>query len=280
VLHTASPFHFNAKDIQKELLDPAVMGTTGILKAIKAHAPTVKRVVITSSFAAIINPSKGLWPGHTYSESDWNPLTQEEAVQNNSNGYRASKTFAEKAAWEFIEKEKPNFTLGTINPPLVFGPVVHYLASLDGLNTSNERVRDLIQGKSKDAEEIPETGVYIWVDVRDVADAHVKAMEVEKAANKRFFCVAGTFCNRDVVDIIRKNFPKHAAGLPKESAKGGNKPDAFFDFDNSRSKEILGLKYMGKFCLETYCEALANIDFIDLETSIKDLVVSLEKVGA
>lgn len=227
------------------------MGTTGILKAIKAHAPTVKRVVITSSFAAIINPSKGLWPGHTYSESDWNPLTQEEAVQNNSNGYRASKTFAEKAAWEFIEKEKPNFSLATINPPLVFGPVVHYLASLDGLNTSNERVRDLIQGKSKDADEIPETGVFIWVDVRDVADAHVKAMEVEKAANKRFFCVAGTFCNRDVVDIIRKNFPKHASGLPKENAKGGNKPDEMFDFDNKRSIDILGLKYMGMFALST-----------------------------
>jgi len=124
VLHTASPFHFNATDVQKELLDPAVIGTTGILKSIKKSAPTVKRVVITSSFASILDGTKGAYPGHTYSEKDWNPITHEEALKNNANGYRASKTFAEKAAWEFVEKEKPNFTIATINPPLVFGPVV------------------------------------------------------------------------------------------------------------------------------------------------------------
>lgn len=70
----------------------------------------MKRVVITSSFAAIMSPKKGLNPGHNYSEADWNPITLEEAPLNPSNGYRASKTFAEKAAWEFVEKEKPNFT--------------------------------------------------------------------------------------------------------------------------------------------------------------------------
>ena len=114
VLHTASPFHFNVKDVQKELLDPAVIGTTGILKSIKKSAPTVKRVVITSSFASIVDGSKGARPGHTYSEKDWNPITHEEALKNPANGYRASKTFAEKAAWEFVEKEKPNFTIATI----------------------------------------------------------------------------------------------------------------------------------------------------------------------
>ena len=55
----------------KDLLDPAVNGTRGILQAIKTSAPTVKHVVITSSFAAIINPFKGAWPEHTYSEKDW-----------------------------------------------------------------------------------------------------------------------------------------------------------------------------------------------------------------
>lgn len=218
--------------------------------------------MITASFASIVNPFKGAWPEHTYSEQDWNPITHEQALENNSNGYRASKTFAEKAAWKFVEEEKPNFTLATINPPLVFGPIVHYLNSLDSLNTSNERVRDLIQGKSKGASEIPETGVYIWVDVRDVANAHVKAMEVADAANKRFFIVAGEFCNRDLVNIIRKNFPQFASELPKEDAKGGDKPDKMFGYDNSRSKDILGLKYM------------------PLEKSITDLVKSLEQVGA
>jgi nucleoside-diphosphate-sugar epimerase len=125
VIHTASPFHFNVTDVQKDLLDPAINGTTGILKSIKKSAPSVKRVVITSSFAAIVNdtlPNGGA--GHVYSEQDWNPITREQAEQNPMSGYRASKTFAEKAAWEFLEKEKPNFTIATINPPMVYGPVV------------------------------------------------------------------------------------------------------------------------------------------------------------
>lgn len=77
-------------------------------------------MVITSSFASILNADKGnSWTEHTYTESDWNPITEEESTLNPSNAYRASKTFAERAAWEFLEKEKPNFTISTVNPPLV-----------------------------------------------------------------------------------------------------------------------------------------------------------------
>ena len=70
ILHTASPFHFNVQDTKKDLLDPAINGTVGILKAVKKSAPSVKRVVILSSFAAIIDANKGARPGHTYSERD------------------------------------------------------------------------------------------------------------------------------------------------------------------------------------------------------------------
>lgn len=84
VIHTASPFHFNVTDVQKELLDPAYIGTTGILKSIKKSAPSVKRVVITSSFASIVNPNTGNAPNKTYSEEDWNPITQEEVLHPDS----------------------------------------------------------------------------------------------------------------------------------------------------------------------------------------------------
>lgn len=87
VLHTASPFHFNVQDPVKDFLDPAIKGTTGILNAIKAHAPTVKRVVITSSFAAIVNGKKH---PKIYSEKEWNPVTWEEAMDP-ANTYRGSK---------------------------------------------------------------------------------------------------------------------------------------------------------------------------------------------
>lgn len=117
VIHTASPFHYNVTDTKKDLLDPAVIGTTGILKAIKKSAPTVKRVIITSSFAAIVDFNKE--PGYEYSEKDWSPITEREAVENPMNGYRASKTLAERAAWEFVEREKPNFTLATVGSPCV-----------------------------------------------------------------------------------------------------------------------------------------------------------------
>ncbi|KAI7675533.1 NAD(P)-binding protein [Hortaea werneckii] len=261
VIHTAPPFHFNVTDVQKELLDPAIIGTTGILKSIKKSAPSVKRVVITSSFASIINPYKGSWPEHTYTETDWNPITQQQAIENPANGYRASKTFAERAAWEFLEKEKPNFSIATMCPPLVLGPIVHYLNSLDALNTSNQRVRDIMMGKAK--EEIPPTGTFIWVDVRDLALCHVLAMEKEGAANKRFFITTGYFSNKEIAEIIGKNFPQYKEGLPSASTPGGSYPEeGVYKIDNSNVVNTLGVK------------------FRPLEESIVDTVKSLQAVGA
>jgi len=259
VIHTASPFHFNVTDVQKELLDPAIIGTTGVLKSIKKSAPSVKRVVITSSFAAMVNGDKGLGPDALYSENDWNNVTHAQALENPNNGYRASKTFAEKAAWDFVEQEKPNFTITTINPPLVLGPVVHYLNSLDGLNTSNQTIRDIAQGKAKD--EIP-SSIFFWVDVRDVALAHVLAAEKPEAAGKRFFVIAEEpFSNRQIAQVIAKNFPD-IKDLPTDKTPGGDlAEEGVAKSDNSRSKEVLGLKYR------------------DFNSTIVDTVKSLQQVG-
>jgi nucleoside-diphosphate-sugar epimerase len=87
VIHTASPYHLNVQDPVKDFLDPAIKGTTGILKSIQLYAPEVKRVVITSSSAAIINPGNHL---EVYNESVWAPVTWEEAMLP-QNTYRASK---------------------------------------------------------------------------------------------------------------------------------------------------------------------------------------------
>ncbi|KAL2410807.1 Ketoreductase azaE [Exophiala dermatitidis] len=255
VLHTASPFHFNVTDPKRDLIDPAVNGTTSILKAVKKFAPTVKRIVITSSFAAILNLNKH---EKVYSEAIWNPITEEEAVNSPTDAYRASKTFAEKAAWEFVEKEKPNFDIATINPPLVFGPVVHYLNSLDAINTSNARIRDMIQGKFKDG--LPPSGVYLWVDVRDVARAHVQAMETPAAGGKRFFVTAGYMTNGEIAQIIKDKFPQFADKLPEKLDT--ELPEDVYGYDNSRSKEVLGLEYR------------------KLEETIVDTVNSLLAVGA
>lgn len=259
VLHTASPFHFNVQDPKRDLLDPAIIGTTGILKAIKAHAPTVTRVALTSSFAAITNPSSH---PDTYDERSWNPVTMDEALHSDAGtAYRGSKTFAERAAWDFVESEKPNFSLTTLCPPLVMGPVVHYLTSLDSLNTSNENIRDLITGKFRD-EGLPPTRVVLWVDVRDLALAHVRAIErPEQAAGKRVFVTAGFFRNSDVADIVKREFPDLKEKLPKHGWE--KTPETFaFKIDNSRSKEVLGLEYRG------------------LDETVVDLVKSLQAAGA
>ncbi|KAJ5081744.1 hypothetical protein NUU61_010008 [Penicillium alfredii] len=255
VLHTASPFHFNVQDPVKDFLDPAIKGTTGILKAIKTYAPTVKRVVITSSFAAIVNSKQH---PKVYSEEEWNPVTWEEALDH-SNVYRASKTFAEKAAWDFVEKEKPNFDIATVNPPLVFGPIVHYLNSLEALNTSNQRFRNIIQGQMK--EQIAPTGTFLWVDVRDVALAHVRAIEVPEAGGQRFFVTGGYFSNKEIVDIIREAHPNFEPKLPPKDSPS-DFPADIYGINNKKSLEVLGIKYRS------------------LEQTVSDTVDSLLAVGA
>lgn len=150
------------------------------------------------------------------------------------------KTFAEKAAWDFVEKEKPNFDIATINPPLVFGPIVHYLNSLEAINTSNQRMRDLIQGHMK--EKIAPTGTFLYVDVRDVALAHVRAIEVPEAGGQRFFVTAGFFSNKQIADVIRETHPELESKLPPKDSPS-DFPDTIYGIDNKRSVEVLGLKY-------------------------------------
>ncbi|KAK5177481.1 methylglyoxal reductase (NADPH-dependent) gre2 [Exophiala sp. CCFEE 6388] len=255
VIHTASPFHSNFTDPIKELLNPAINGTTGILRAIKAYAPTVRRVVITSSFAAIAN---SVSTPKVYDESSWNPVTWEEAVTEPVQAYRGSKTFAEKAAWKFVETENPHFDLATMNPPLVYGPVVHDLNSLDNLNTSNQRIRDFIQGKCTD-DVLPPTGTFLWTDVRDLALAHVRAIEVPEAGGKRFLVTAGLYSMKRLVDAIRQTHPELSSKLPKNPVD--DTPANIYGYDNSRATQLLG------------------INFRTLEMSVQDTVASLLKIS-
>ncbi|KAI1270536.1 hypothetical protein F5Y18DRAFT_368608 [Xylariaceae sp. FL1019] len=240
VVHTASPYHFKSQDNKKELLEPAINGTVGLLQAIYKNAPNVGRVVITSSSAAILDQNQ---PTKVYSEADWCPITEEQALVGPANGYRASKTFAERAAWKFVEDNKPNFSLSVCNPPLVLGPIQHHLTSLSSLNTSNERIRDLISGASKSY--CPPTGNHLFVDVRDLAYAHALAAELPSAGGQRFFVVGGKFSNKEIAEIIRDEFPDLREKLPQGDAlRSGDYPaQGSYGFDNTRSKQVLGLTY-------------------------------------
>ncbi|VUC31102.1 unnamed protein product [Clonostachys rosea] len=237
VIHTASPFPASFENPLKDVLEPAVNGTNGILQSVKQFAPSVKRVVITSSFAAMLDHKN---PPKTYDETVWNPVTWDEAVNDHSLTYRGSKTFAERAAWDFVEKEKPNFDVVALNPPMVYGPVVHHLGSLSRLNTSNMRIRDFIQGKHRD-NELPPTRNYLFTDVRDLALAHVKAIEVPEAGGKRFFVTAGHYTNKRIVDAIRETHPELSSRLAQNPID--DLPADVYGYDNSRVKEVLGIEF-------------------------------------
>lgn len=147
------------------------------------------------------------------------------------------------AAWEFVSREKPSFSLTAINPPVVFGPVASSLSSLGALNTSNQRIRDFITGIAKDS--CPPTGVYLHVDVRDLALAHVLAFEKPRAGGKRILTVSGLYSNKEIVEIIEKRFPEFRSCLPlgKALATGDYPESGVYQFDNSLAQEILGIRF-------------------------------------
>ncbi|KAI1260391.1 ketoreductase [Xylariaceae sp. FL1019] len=251
VVHTASPYHLNVQD-PLEFLDPAIKGTTGLLKSIKRHAQTVERVVITSSSAAILNPKNH---AKVYDETYWAPTTWQDAIKDPEQyAYVASKVYSERAAWKFIEDERPNFDLVVINSTYVFGPIQRNLSSLEAMNTSNHRIRDMMQGKMKEKLH-PTAPVFTWVDVRDVAAAHRNALTVQNAGGHRFYVVGGHFSNKEICDIIRVRFPSLASRLPEDPVD--DLPHDVYHFDNSRSRQVLGLKYT------------------DLERSVSDTVRSI-----
>jgi nucleoside-diphosphate-sugar epimerase len=126
---------------------------------------------------------------------------------------------------------------------LVFGPIIHDVVSLEEVNVSAHLVRDLITGEYKN--EIPESQLSRWVDVRDSALAHVRAIEVDEAGGKRFFASGGTYSNREVADILWKHFPALRHKLPGPEVKSGGYPAAGVSkCDTELSRKILGVEYM------------------------------------
>ncbi|CUM68318.1 uncharacterized protein PRCAT00006040001 [Priceomyces carsonii] len=236
-LHTASPFHFKSNDPEKDLLLPAVNGTKNALKLFKKSI-NITRVVVTSSYAAIAPAKKEIDHSFTISELTWNDVTWEEALTNPISGYRGSKTFAERAAWDFTAEEKPDFVLTTVNPGFVFGPQAFDSDVRETLNTSSEVINSVI--KLKEGDDIP-AFKGCFVDVRDVAQAHLVAFEKESTKNKRLLMSAGRFCTQDILDILRSNFPSLKAKLPAgEVGSGPSVTATLAKIDNSKTKELLG----------------------------------------
>lgn len=93
--------------------------------------------------------------------------------------------------------------------------------------------------------EAPPTGTFLFVDVRDLAKAHVDIIENPDAGSKRFFLVSGHFSNKQVLEIVKKNFPQYDDKFPTDTSEGDYPPkDKLTGFDNSRASSVLGIKYI------------------------------------
>lgn len=259
IIHTASPFTFAFKNAAKELVEPAVIGTENILHAANA-SKSVRKVVITSSVGAIMGDMRDMKrKGLTaFSESNWNTTSN-----INHKPYEYSKTEAEKKAWEMAEQQK-QWELAVINPFFVMGPPL-------SPHLHSESVGYMLRYLKGDYKKgVPE--LYMgYVDVRDVAQAHIYALE-NRAEGRHILCeristllgfaqaIESQFPN--TYQLPKKIIPKWLMYLIGRSARMNPKyiktnighPIAM---DNSKSKKAL------------------KIDYIPLEKTVEDMVNQL-----
>ena len=185
LLHVASPIALENHD-EDFFVKPAVAGVKRAMKFAKKH--NVKKVVLTSSVAAIYETMESK---SYYDETDWSD-PENPAISH----YSKSKTLAERAAWEFIENENHPFELAVINPALVIGP------SLSGdLGESNKAIMMVATGKMPVAVPLQ----FGYVDVRDVAAAHILAMQNPASNGERFALAEKDLWYKDVAQVLRSN---------------------------------------------------------------------------
>ncbi|OBQ74777.1 SDR family oxidoreductase [Mesorhizobium erdmanii] len=194
VLHVASPFPPGVPKHEDDLIIPAREGALRVLRAVRDAG--VKRVVLTSSFAAI---------GYGKMPPDGRPFTEESWTDPSAkvSAYVKSKTLAERAAWDFIAAEGGRLELSVVNPVGIFGPVLG-----SDHSTSTEFVQRMMNGAMPG---LPRLSFGV-VDARDVADLHVRAMTNPAAAGERFLAVSGDFMTvREIAQTLKTRLGDAAA---------------------------------------------------------------------
>ncbi|MBG08301.1 MAG: diaminohydroxyphosphoribosylaminopyrimidine deaminase [Halobacteriovoraceae bacterium] len=268
VIHTASPFVIGkVKNPLKDLIEPAENGTKNVLDGVN-RSGGVKRVVLTSSVAAMYSDSIDVsqTPKGVFNEECWNTKSNLK-----HNPYSYSKTLAEKKAWE-IHNQQNEWDLITINPSFVLGPSLS--ERIDG--ASVDFMRSLVNGKL--ATGVPKTEMGI-VDVRDVAKAHIKA-GLNPSAKGRHILAARSISILEIAKILKENFenkyripkkevPKFVfyilgpiiAGLTWEWVSKNIGYE--IKFDNSKSIKELGINYTDtKETLVSHIEQLEKSNLI------------------
>lgn len=246
VFHTASPFINTVKDPQKDLVDPALIGTRNVLASVN-RTPSVRRVVLTSSCAAIIGDAADClsYPNGIATEEQWNLIST-----INHQPYSYSKTVAERAAWEINQKQS-RWDLVVINPSLVIGPGINPRSTSESYNL----VRQLGDGTLKMG--APEFYIGV-VDVRDLAGAHYNAGFLPHANGRHIISAEETsFLDLSVMlqkkynnqyPFPKKTLPKFIVWLIAPMAGFKRKMISrnvgyHWRVDHSKSIKELGIKY-------------------------------------
>ncbi|AQZ65950.1 epimerase [[Actinomadura] parvosata subsp. kistnae] len=217
VHHVASPIPAVQPEDPDELIVPAREGTLRVLRA--ARDAGARRVVLTSSFAAVGYTPK---PGAEYTEDDWtDPDTPGLAP------YPRSKAIAERAAWDLMRREGGGTELVVVNPTFILGPTL-----TTGLGSSMQLVKAMVGGVMS---VVPRQRFGI-VDVRDVAELHLRVMAAPEAAGRRFLAVGDgpAWSFLEVAEVLRRRLGPLGARVPTEEAPGEEPPRPVIHNDRAR----------------------------------------------
>lgn len=262
IAHIASPLVVGAKEVEKDVLIPAIRGTESVLNSALAYAgPQLESVVVTSSFASCFDPMHGLRPGYTYGPNNWNPTTYEEAANPDLDlsvyperyqvfvTYMASKKLAEQAAWKVYRDAEPKWRLSVVCPTYIGGPSVLPLAKgSESLSFSNGLIWKVATSSPGDS--LTTIDFPCWVDVRDVARAHIEALIRPKSEGKRFILAPIKTTYAEMAKLLREKLNMTTSEQKQD--------EEIFDIKDSGCEDFLGMKdWIGleKMVLDTVKQA-------------------------
>ncbi|KAI3616194.1 d-lactaldehyde dehydrogenase [Moniliophthora roreri] len=242
IAHVASPFHYNAVDPQ-ELIRPAVDGTIGVLESARKFGTLVRRVVVTSSTAAVYQVSPD---PITLDESSWGDQAVQEVEAKGKDTPAATKYRA--TVWNYCEthKGKLKFDVTALNPSMVYGPEAGLLTSPSSLGTSAGAWFKTITTTEPDATGLTHDALsnksVSWIDVRDLAEAHARAFEREEAGGERIIIAYSPSSWQqwlDVANAINPTSRPLAKGVP---GLGADLP-ARITYLVGKAERILGISH-------------------------------------
>ncbi|KAK0123936.1 hypothetical protein ONS95_008926 [Cadophora gregata] len=237
VVHTAAPLLDDPgnTDFKRDFLVPSVNGAVELLKSASKYGKDIKAIAVTGSVNAMTTGMD--IAARSFNSSEWLPVSIDDAIAANHPyiSYCVAKAESEKAIWKYVEENNPFYTVSVLLPALIFGPPIQPVTSLKKINYSSDVFYSLFNGTY---EVVPDTSFPSYIDVRDLATAHILSLTVPAVANKRFMVGGNKYSSQIAVDAL-KTVPELKGRLPKD----GTEEEKVLNSDDVEEwNEKLGLK--------------------------------------